>query len=43
MSSVGLNAVQFAKLGGYHVIGTSSPKNFDTVKSYGADVVYDCM
>ena len=34
-------AVQLAKLLGYKVIATASPKNFDLVKSYGADEVVD--
>ncbi|WQF88053.1 Putative GroES-like superfamily, alcohol dehydrogenase-like, NAD(P)-binding domain superfamily [Colletotrichum destructivum] len=40
-SSVGTMAVQLAKLSGMVVIGTCSQKNFDLVKSYGADVVFD--
>ncbi|RSH93061.1 hypothetical protein EHS25_007414 [Saitozyma podzolica] len=40
-SSVGLFAVQLAKLIGYKVIATSSPHSFDLVKSYGADAVVD--
>ncbi|TFY50939.1 hypothetical protein EVG20_g11244, partial [Dentipellis fragilis] len=40
-SSVGQFVVQFAKLSGLHVIATSSPKNFDLVKSLGADEVFD--
>lgn len=32
---------QLAKLAGYKVIATASPKNFDLVKSYGADEVVD--
>ena len=34
-------AVQLAKLAGYKVVATASPKNFDLVKSYGADEVVD--
>jgi NADPH:quinone reductase-like Zn-dependent oxidoreductase len=40
-SSVGLFAIQLAKFAGYNVITTCSPKNFDLVKQYGADVVVD--
>lgn len=40
-SSVGLFAVQLAKFAGYNVVATSSPRNFDLVKEYGADVVVD--
>ncbi|KAI0322793.1 dehydrogenase [Amylostereum chailletii] len=40
-SSVGLFAIQFAKLAGFQVIATCSKKNFDTVQSFGADEVFD--
>ncbi|SCV68520.1 BQ2448_641 [Microbotryum intermedium] len=40
-TSVGLYAVQFAALAGYKVVATSSPKNFDLVKKYGALSVFD--
>lgn len=40
-SSVGSNAVQLAVAAGYHVLSTSSPKNFDYVKSLGASHVFD--
>jgi len=40
-SSVGQYAVQFAKLAGFRVITTASAKNFDLVKSLGADNVFD--
>jgi D-arabinose 1-dehydrogenase-like Zn-dependent alcohol dehydrogenase len=40
-TSVGLFALQLAKLAGYKVISTSSPRNFDLVKRYGADEVVD--
>ncbi|KAL0930677.1 Enoyl reductase LovC 2 [Colletotrichum truncatum] len=40
-SSVGTMAVQLAKLSGMNVIGTCSPKNYDLVKSYGADILFD--
>ena len=41
-TSVGQYAIQFAKLGSFRVITTSSPKNFDLVKGLGADEVFDC-
>ncbi|SCZ90503.1 BZ3500_MvSof-1268-A1-R1_Chr1-3g02029 [Microbotryum saponariae] len=40
-TSVGLYAVQLAALAGYRVVATSSPKNFDLVKKYGASAVFD--
>jgi threonine dehydrogenase-like Zn-dependent dehydrogenase len=40
-TSVGLFAVQLAKLAGFKVVATCSPKNFDLVKNYGADEVVD--
>ena len=40
-SSVGQYAIQFAKLGGFRVITTASPKNFNLVKDLGADEVLD--
>ncbi|TFY67673.1 hypothetical protein EVG20_g3863 [Dentipellis fragilis] len=40
-TSVGQYVVQFAKLSGLHVIATTSPKNFDLIKSLGADEVFD--
>ncbi|CAK7200573.1 hypothetical protein SEUCBS139899_003271 [Sporothrix eucalyptigena] len=40
-SSVGCNAVQLAVQAGYEVVSTSSPKNFDYVKSLGATTVVD--
>ncbi|KAJ5654302.1 Polyketide synthaseenoylreductase [Penicillium lividum] len=40
-SSVGSNAVQLAVAAGYQVLSTSSPKNFDYVKSLGATQVFD--
>ncbi len=40
-SSLGQYAIQFAKLGGLHVVTTASPKNFDLVKGLGADEVFD--
>lgn len=40
-SSVGMFAVQLAHAAGYRVAATSSPNNFDLVKSLGADVVFN--
>ena len=40
-SSVGLFALQLAKLMGYRPIAICSPHNFDLVKSYGAEVTID--
>ncbi|KAI0636517.1 GroES-like protein [Trametes polyzona] len=40
-SAVGQFAVQLAHLAGYKVVSTASPRNFDLVKSLGADVVFD--
>jgi NADPH:quinone reductase-like Zn-dependent oxidoreductase len=40
-SSVGAYAVQYAKLLGYTVFATSSPHNFEYVKSLGASQVFD--
>lgn len=40
-SATGTLAIQFAKLSGYHVLTTCSPRNFDLVKSLGADAVFD--
>jgi NADPH:quinone reductase-like Zn-dependent oxidoreductase len=40
-SSVGCNAIQLAVAAGYEVITTSSPKNFDLVKSLGASQAFD--
>ncbi|KAI9439436.1 dehydrogenase [Russula earlei] len=40
-SSVGQYAIQFAKLNGFRVLTTASPKNFDLVKGLGADEVFD--
>ncbi|KAF2008442.1 GroES-like protein [Aaosphaeria arxii CBS 175.79] len=40
-SSVGLYAIQIAKLHGLGTITTCSPKNFDLVKQAGADHVFD--
>jgi NADPH:quinone reductase-like Zn-dependent oxidoreductase len=40
-SSVGIFATQFAKLAGMRVFATASRNNFDMVKAFGADEVYD--
>jgi NADPH:quinone reductase-like Zn-dependent oxidoreductase len=38
---MGVSGIQYAKLSGYTVITTASPRNFDYVKSLGADYVFD--
>lgn len=40
-TATGALAIQFAKLSGYKVFTTCSPRNFDLVKSLGADEVFD--
>ncbi|GFF74766.1 protein TOXD [Aspergillus udagawae] len=40
-TSAGSWVIQFAKLAGYTVLTTCSPNNFDLVRQYGADVVFD--
>ncbi|KAJ5642146.1 alcohol dehydrogenase [Penicillium lividum] len=40
-TSTGTMVLQLLKLCGFTTIATCSPHNFDFVKSYGADVVYD--
>jgi NADPH:quinone reductase-like Zn-dependent oxidoreductase len=40
-TATGSLAIQFAKLSGLTVVTTSSPRNFDYVKSLGADAVFD--
>jgi NADPH:quinone reductase-like Zn-dependent oxidoreductase len=40
-TATGTLAVQFAKLGGLKVYATASPRNFDLLKSLGADEVFD--
>jgi len=40
-SAVGAAAVQFGALAGLNVFATSSPKNFDLVRSFGAVEVFD--
>ncbi|KAE8377359.1 zinc-binding oxidoreductase [Aspergillus bertholletiae] len=40
-TATGTLAIQFAKLSGYSVLTTCSPRNFDQVKRLGADAVFD--
>lgn len=40
-TSASLMTIQLAKLAGYEVVATCSPRSFDLVKDYGADAVYD--
>eukprot|EP00292_Cryptomonas_paramecium_P014234 CAMPEP_0113698934 /NCGR_PEP_ID=MMETSP0038_2-20120614/23006_1 /TAXON_ID=2898 /ORGANISM="Cryptomonas paramecium" /LENGTH=229 /DNA_ID=CAMNT_0000622193 /DNA_START=42 /DNA_END=727 /DNA_ORIENTATION=- /assembly_acc=CAM_ASM_000170 len=40
-SSVGLYAVQFAKVKGMHVVGTAGARNLELVRSFGADDAVD--
>ncbi|KAI2464693.1 oxidoreductase-like protein [Annulohypoxylon bovei var. microspora] len=40
-TATGTLAIQFAKLSGLQVVTTCSPRNFDLVKSLGADHVFD--
>lgn len=40
-TAMGIEGIQFAKLSGVTVIATASPRNFDLVKSLGADHVLD--
>ncbi|KAL2267837.1 hypothetical protein VTJ83DRAFT_5114 [Remersonia thermophila] len=40
-TATGILGIQFAKLSGYRVATTSSPANFDYLKSLGADGVFD--
>jgi NADPH:quinone reductase-like Zn-dependent oxidoreductase len=40
-TSLGLFAIQFAKIAGYRVIVACSPKSFKLVKEYGADEAVD--
>ncbi|EUC27697.1 hypothetical protein COCCADRAFT_111014 [Bipolaris zeicola 26-R-13] len=40
-TATGTIAVQYAKLSGYEVIATSSPRNFDLLRKLGADHVFD--
>jgi len=39
-SAVGSNSIQLAKLAGFTVVTTASPKNFQYLKSLGADYVF---
>lgn len=38
---MGLNAIALAKLAGYSVVSTASPRNHELVKSVGAEAVFD--
>ncbi|KAI0050794.1 GroES-like protein [Auriscalpium vulgare] len=40
-SAVGFYTIQFAKLSGLRVLVTASPRNFDLLKEYGADELFD--
>lgn len=40
-TSTSLMTIQLAKIAGYEVVATCSPRSNDLVKSYGADAVYD--
>jgi NADPH:quinone reductase-like Zn-dependent oxidoreductase len=40
-TATGIFGIQFAKLSGKRVIATASPKNFDYLKSLGAEAVFD--
>ncbi|KAH7118367.1 hypothetical protein EDB81DRAFT_848102 [Dactylonectria macrodidyma] len=40
-TSAGLFTIQIAKLAGYTVVTTASPRSTDLVKSYGADAVFN--
>ncbi|KAF3760258.1 putative zinc-binding oxidoreductase ToxD [Cryphonectria parasitica EP155] len=40
-TATGTVAIQFAKLSGWRVVTTCSPRNFDLVKGLGADLVFD--
>jgi len=40
-SATGTLGIQFVKLAGYRVITTCSPRNFDLVKSLGAEAAFD--
>ncbi|KAL2859406.1 chaperonin 10-like protein [Aspergillus pseudodeflectus] len=40
-TATGIYGIQFARLSGLKVIATSSPHNFDYLKSLGAEAVYD--
>jgi NADPH:quinone reductase-like Zn-dependent oxidoreductase len=40
-SATGVIAIQFARVSGYTVLTTSSPRNFEYLRSLGADYVFD--
>lgn len=40
-TATGILGIQFAKLSGFKVLTTASPRNFDYLRSLGADEVYD--
>ncbi|KAK9772518.1 putative zinc-binding oxidoreductase ToxD [Seiridium cardinale] len=40
-TAMGTSAIQLAKLSGYRVVTTCSPRNTKLVESYGADAVFD--
>ncbi|KAH9844379.1 GroES-like protein [Rhodofomes roseus] len=40
-SSVGLYAIQLARIAGYKVVTVASPRNHEVLKSLGADAVFD--
>ncbi|KAM5538077.1 hypothetical protein V8D89_008274 [Ganoderma adspersum] len=40
-SAVGQYVIQLAHASGYKVVTTASPRNFDLVKAFGADAVFD--
>ena len=40
-SATGQMAIQIARLCGLQVVATASPKQFDKLKSLGAELVYD--
>ena len=41
LGSVGMFAVQLVHAAGYKIVATCSPRNFELVKSFGADAVFD--
>ena len=41
IASVGMFALQLAKVAGYKVVTVASPRNFDLCKALGADYVFD--
>jgi NADPH:quinone reductase-like Zn-dependent oxidoreductase len=40
-TSLGINAIQLARSSGYRVVATASPRNFDYLRSLGAEAVVD--